>query len=137
VTRRAVVCALVGMMSVLWSLSAAFAADGPRFKPLRAERNNYCIDDAVTWVKQRLGPDTAVRPWMDRSGIPEKGVTGFRVIVWTDKCDGYFTMGFGTRGTPECTTPQYGERDPMLQMVGASGECRRFVPTMEMIEGRQ
>ena len=125
------------LLAALTPLSAARGQNGV-FKPLPAERNDYCVDEALTWVKQRLGPETQMRAWMDRSGInEEKGVKGFHVIIWTDKCDGYFTMGFGTRGIPECTRPQYGERDTLMQMVGAKGDCRRFLPAMELLEDRQ
>jgi len=69
---------------------------------------------------------------MDKSGVKgEKGVMGFRVLVWTDLCQGYFTMGFDSHGFPECSSPQYGERVPMLHMVGVMGDCQRLLPGME------
>jgi hypothetical protein len=130
---------LVGLLAVLTMPGAPRAAENGVFKPLPAEKSDYCVDEAMTWVKERLGPDTKMRTFMDKSGInEEKGVKGFHVIIWTDKCDGYFTMGFGTRGIPECTRPQYGERDTLLQMVGAQGDCRRFMSSgMEMLDHRQ
>jgi hypothetical protein len=100
--------------------------------PLPAERDNYCQDEAIRWVKRRLGEDTTiVASWIDKSGVQEKAVTGWRVLVWTDRCDGYFTMDFGFRTVPECTRPQYGERSAMMMMAGAAGDCRRLVPEMD------
>jgi hypothetical protein len=101
-------------------------------KPLPAERNNYCLDEAIRWVKHRYGDDTEIRAaWIDKSGIQEKAVTGWRVLVWTNRCDDYFTMDFGFRTVAECTQPQYGEREHMMLMVGAHGDCRRLLPRME------
>ena len=101
-------------------------------KPMPAERNNYCLDEAIGWVKRRFGDDTRIlAAWIDKAGIQEKAVTGWRVQVWTDRCDGYFTMDYGFRTVPECTRPQYHEREPMMMMVGAVGDCRRLLPRMD------
>lgn len=103
--------------------------------PLPAETNNYCQDEAIRWVKGRFGEATQIRTSRtDKSGIQEKAVTGWRVLVWTDGCDGYFTMDFGFRTVSECTRPQYGEREHMLMMVGAVGDCRRLLPRMEHLQ---
>src|SRR6185312_2205329 len=97
--------------------------------------SNVCHDEAVSWVKRRLGEDTGILATRtDRSGIQHKQVTGWRVLVWTDRCEGYFTMGFGARTMPECTQPGAAERLPMLRMVGAVGDCRSLVPEMDFPE---
>jgi hypothetical protein len=101
-------------------------------KPLAVEGGNYCQDEAIQWVKDRFGEDTQIRAsWIDKAGIQEKAVTGWRVLVWTNKCDGYFTMDYGFRTVSECTRPQHGERHHMMLMVGAVGDCRRLLPRME------
>jgi hypothetical protein len=104
----------------------------PAEKPLPAMMNNYCQDEAITWLKKRFGDDIQIlSSRIDKSGIQEKEVKGWRVLVWIDRCDGYFTVDYGVRSTAECTTPQMGERDRLLLMVGAVGDCRRLLPRME------
>ena len=101
-------------------------------KPMPAERNNYCLDEAIRWVRQRFGDDTEIlAAWIDKSGIQEKAVHGWRVLVWTNRCDDYFTMDFGVRTVADCARPQYGEREQMMLMVGAHGDCRRLLPRMD------
>jgi hypothetical protein len=101
-------------------------------QPLPAEKNNYCLDEAIRWVKQRFGEGAEIlAAWIDKAGMQEKAVTGWRVQVWTNRCDGYFTMDYGFRTVAECTRPQYGERERMMLMVGAHGDCRRLLPRMD------
>jgi hypothetical protein len=111
--------------------SPAVTAD----RPGSAGASDVCHDEAVSWVKRRLGEDTRILATRtDRSGIQHKQVTGWRVLVWIDRCAGYFTMGFGARTMPECTLPGAAERLPMLRMVGAVGDCRSLVPEMDFPE---
>jgi hypothetical protein len=118
---------IVSLLVVVATFGSAFGAEEPR----SASTQDVCHDEAVAWVKRRLGADTQIlAAWTDRSGIQHKQVTGWRVLVWTDRCAGYFTMGFGVRAIPECA-PSHGERTPMMRMAGAVGDCRRLVPRMD------
>jgi hypothetical protein len=106
-------------------------------KPLPAEKNDYCQDEAIRWVKSRFGEDTKILgSRIDKSGVQEKEVKGWRVLVSTDHCDGFFTMDYGVRATEECKTAQFGEREPMLMMVGATGRCKQLLPRAEYPSGR-
>jgi hypothetical protein len=65
----------------------------------------------------------------------EKEVKGWRVLVSTDRCDGFFTMDYGVRATEECKKAQVGEREPMLMMVGATSGCKHLLPRAEYPSG--
>ena len=81
-------------------------------KPLPAEKNDYCQDEAIKWVKTRFGEDIKILgSRIDKSGVQEKAVAGWRVLVSTDRCDGFFTMDYGVRSTEECNMPQIWERE--------------------------
>jgi len=106
-------------------------------KPLPAEKNDYCQDEAIQWVKSRFGADTKILgSRIDKSGVQEKEVKGWRVLVSTDRCDGFFTMDYGVRATEECKEAQVDEREPMLMMVGATGGCKQLLPRAEYPSGR-
>jgi hypothetical protein len=88
-------------------------------------------------VKSRFGEDTKIlESRIDKSGIQEKEVKGWRVLVSTDRCDGFFTMDYGVRATEECKKAQLGEREPMLMMVGATRGCKQLLPRAEYPSGR-
>jgi hypothetical protein len=106
-------------------------------KPLPAEKNDYCQDEAIRWVKSRFGEDTKILDSrIDKSGVQEKEVKGWRVLVSTDRCDGFFTMDYGVRAAEECKKAQIGEREPMLMMVGATGGCKQLLAGAEYPNGR-
>jgi hypothetical protein len=106
-------------------------------KPLPVEKGDYCQDEAIRWVKSRFGDDTKILgSRIDKSGVQEKAVSGWRVLVSTDRCDGFFTMDYGVRSTEECKKPQIGERESMLMMVGATGGCKQLLPRAEYPSGR-
>jgi hypothetical protein len=106
-------------------------------RPLPAEKNDYCQDEAIQWVKNRFGRDTKIlESRIDKSGVQEKEVKGWRVLVATDRCDGFFTMDYGVRASEECKKPQLGEREPMLMMVGATSGCKQLLPRAEYPSGR-
>jgi hypothetical protein len=118
-------------------LLAAPAAAPALQKPLPAEKNDYCQDEAVRWLKSRFGEDTKILDSrIDKSGVREKEVKGWRVVVSTDRCDGFFMMDYGVRSTEECKKPQIGEREPMLMMVGAMGDCTQLLAGAEYPNGR-
>jgi hypothetical protein len=120
-------------------------------KPLPAEKNDYCQDEAIRWVKSRFGEDTKILgSRIDKSGVQEKEVKGWRVLVSTDHCDGFFTMDYGVRATEECKTAvrragadaDDGRRHGPLQAAAAPGgvperpRLRRSLVTTRRVRAR-
>src|SRR5262249_1913984 len=99
-------------------------------KPLPMGRGDSGRYEAVSRVKQRFGDETSIRAtWMDKSGLKdEKGVMGFGVLVWTDLCQDYFTMGFDSHGFPECFSPSTGNGCPCCTWWVLWGIANAYCP---------
>lgn len=98
-------------------------------EPIAVPKGDYCADEAVSWIKNRLGSDTKIEGVMlEKSGCNDKQDTScYRYNVWTNKCGGYFTFMYGFYSMGDCKRPQYGERTKMLHSVGAIGDCTRHL----------
>ena len=110
----------------------AFGVKVPDPLPAPNGQGDYCIDEAVTWAKHRFGGSATILGTMRDKNVPlEKETRFFRVHIWTDLCQDYFTFGYGFYGYERCEKPQYQQRTSMLWTAGAMGDCTRALPRME------
>lgn len=122
---------LVVSVIASWVSISSMAAMPDPMPTYPESKGNYCIDDAIYWIKKMFGEQVKIRGAMlDKSAIPEKGVLGYHVDVWTDLCEDYFTFTYAFVPVNDCKRPQYYKRSQLVHMAGAMGSCRPLVPRM-------